>query len=771
MKSLRKRLHKKSIETRDIFMQNWRKSIKYLYALCIRIPKKYYITFISIVILLLVPCRFYLQVFDSLAWTKENLSLFITEFNSYLKIKNTDSFISSTLTSLWTATIWALAIIFSISLFAVQQGYATYAQRAVNLFLRDPVSRIIYFITSVLIFCFYSLAFLDQAIIFKDNLWWLVILWAIGVCMLLVLIFIHYQRVTSIISPIYVIKHFWSLSQWRLKIKKTLFSLFQKDDNTWSEFTRNEKLRFNAINNNTNALKEDLEEICNVIKKYQQRKEYSIVQAWLDEIVGFTKYYIDYKKGLFFPWNSVLWMIPWASDMAHDNILEDLDGVLEKLKDIANIAIKDRDIEIIKRILHCYETIAVATLDIEYRWEHISENHHFTMALGYIQWIVKDGSMAMPDIAIQASYCMDRITPTVFSKDISSIYMNASHIALVADAIILMGIINTNARYTIKDGVRILLKITCYYALTERYDRTYLHLAIDNLKQSIVRYLRNVTPIWTDMDFAIWNVFWELETFSIPQLIRSFKLAIEQSKTTEIRSKYIKRLDDLNDKLWKFYMDLLEEAGKIESGVILKISSDLKAIIKIIIEANTIEWVTAGEKEKNIWRIRWYFSNYWRIYDYHTTISKEYLYLIEKDIFELWVVFLNLQDEEIMKTVVENLFSIAENFRIKEKKETNFGYTVPRILLSALKYAIFIKKPKFFIEYLTSNLEAWKLSMEAFQWGIFIREYWSIWDRTWWMIMDSEQYIDRQITRQDLENAFIPLSGLMKEKWIYPTES
>lgn len=671
--------------------------------------------------------------------------------NVYLLGKNQDLFLSSIFSWLWAASIWTLAIIFSISLFAAQQSYSTYSQTAINIFRNDKTGRSIYFLISLLIFFFYILSFFDKIEFFQNNLLILVFWWCLWVLLLIGLVFIHYRRSILIISPWYVIDYFAGNISSLLdttKISTPLWNIEEWDIPEW--LTEEDVNKFIHLSQNTPNLNYYVKEIGNVVKKYQSRKEYSVVSYWIKRILLSVLEYIDFKWSLFFHNDSLITSISWVN-LGQDNFLWSLDGVFEELLEIANIAWSSNDITTVTSVIKAYEVIAIKCLSIEYSWwQYRRENNLFSLAVIYIKNIGKDLWKKNTDIALQVAKAITRITPYVFEKDKDSCQMNMLSLLSVADVIFDLWLHSKDNIFLVPESLNIELNILEYAVYSG--DETMLTSILSGLGSSYsgIKYHCKISmEVEKYMDVGFGKEHLTIIGQFFPQIYRQVIDRKEQLENFE------DIIDILNEQLPMFYRDLWEYAWKEESKQLVFISHAVRDIIVIISELDNEEDT-----------IQWYFSNYWWMYHKHIKITRNTWTLIKRDIIELGILFKEKGNIKLQEQVIDTLCYLATNFN--KKRQDDFGFSFPRILLNALSYSIYVDKWDYFLEKFIDIVENEENVIHEEQWKIFIREYYQIKDSRIGMIESPSDTIKRSISQESLDSFFKDIATKMVELGIYP---
>ena len=175
------------------------------------------------------------------------------------------------------------------------------------------------------------------------------------------------------------------------------------------------------------------------------------------------------------------------------------------------------------------------------------------------------------------------------------------------------------------------------------------------------------------------------------------------------KKQLIWKIGDFGDEVWRFYDELSKYAAERESFLIYFIDTNLEHITLVLLKLYSLDTLDEKQKTDILNDVGWIISNYWRIYDYHKEITKNYQLQILEHLLRIGSEFNRLSLQESLGDIISIIVSIANSFL--EKQKNGYGFHPVRILEKATYlcilsssdevYTNFVKrvKDKFWNEY------------------------------------------------------------------------
>lgn len=591
--------------------------------------------------------------------------------------------------TLGASILGVLAIIFSLSLFAVQQATEKYTSAILSGVLKDRINKIIFSaIASIsLIFFLFALFPLENILFYQ------VILSFILLVFIFVLLRKYYIHTVNLINPISQILLYHNEGiKTLLKINKELDLMIKAKIIQPPPRENKDKEKRQESNNDANLLKAGLifripnlfervknciEQIYNLIHTYIHRKDYQVTQTGFNAIYSLVSKYIDIRNGTFFPSS----IIP-DYDLSHDDFLT---YVFERLTHVHQVSLREKDLEISTQVLDCFSNIAIKCTSIQYRTIGVSEYTHCMLTVGYMQRNIEDSlKIGLLDIGIRGSENLKKIGLILINKnahtDVRMILEDLQKIAM-------HGIIQPNASFLISYPMQAYSVFLRTIIFNKNVYDQYLSKGILNKAQEIItlyikfKDLRNLHAS-VDMQYSIGNFIDLSKSIAMPYLFDEAYVKIADEKTApEEKREMVNKILNFTDELWRFYDELSKYAAEKESFLIHFIDSNIFHITMSCLKLYQSSYLDDLSKETLLKNVSWLISDYWRIYDYHKEITSNYHLQILENLLRIGFEFNKLKLMKELKQVIDIIVSIGCSFL--EKQKDCYGFEPVRIIEKA----------------------------------------------------------------------------------------
>jgi hypothetical protein len=597
-----------------------------------------------------------------------------------------------------TGTIVAgvLAIVFSISLFSIQQAADRNTPTILEAFVKDNLNRLIFTVIASLSISMFLFAILPV----KSNL---TVLFVIAVPVFLAVTFlllrIQYSHTARLVNPREQIKRLYREST---KLLRRIASYAEDmvslggikhvpgdEEKSGKDASDNMLkaglyLRFSHL---FNPLDANLKQIFDLIQKYSHRREYEVTGFGLSAAAQIISGYLLLRKESTVTIPKKL--LVYGTDS--DNFLA---NNYERFSGIERIAIRNNDIELAKSVISSMEGIALQSTHVKpITGTFYNENPTTDLIAGYLSRnVIEALSADLFDVGIAGAVSLQRIGQTLvhhnYSGSIMSIFPNLKKIAQ-------FGIIKKQSyltNYALAGYAGI-----CHEAVNKGYSdvRSLIRHSLDDVKEIALLAL----PVVEDSSLQ--------GTLSVQNYLGAFFDASEQNAIVHVFQGMVRYVEDernsekdiksmmhtffeVNEELGSFYRDLGERIGQSESFLLHLIHMNISIIVRASFQlmSNSPKWQGKTEELEDM--VSWYLSFYWATFDKHVEITRNYIW----DFVDVLAYFglRGVKDgwKKISFQSISSILSIAENSITKDKK--GFGYTPPRIAEKAAFIGILAKK-------------------------------------------------------------------------------
>ena len=609
----------------------------------------------------------------------------ITEYLIKSNISNEGSptgIFNSIFVTIAAAILGVLAIIFSLSLFAVQQAAERHTSIILRSVLRDKKSKLYFLCISLISLIFFVFALFPlNSIIFYEITFGFILL-----SLIFVLVRKHYTHIVNLINPNYQIMLYHNEGIKKLmgidkelkfmiktKIIKPPQNLNENQEKEYNEDSLKAGLIF-RLPNLFDGVKKCIEQIYNLNNTYLYRKDYQVTQNGFNAIYSIVSKYIDVRNGTFFPSS----IIP-VYDLSHDYFLT---YVFEKLSAIHKVTSKERDLEISTQIINCFSNIAFKCSSIRYRNNILNEFHHCMLAIYYMQKNIEYSLNAgLLDIGIRGADLLKNIGLVLIRKNA---HTNVKTILDDLSKIAMYGIIKHDASFLISHPMKAYSVFLWEIMFNNNvYDNHLPKIILEEVQGVITNYIKYIKleepRDAIDMQYSIGDFVYLANPIAMPLMFdEAYKKIKDDKSMPDERKNIVNKILDFGENLWNFYDELSKCAAEKESFLIHYIDSNIRHISMIWLRLYQYNYLDDAQKNRLIDNISWLISNYWRIYKYHKIITRNYDIHIIENLLKLGYEFNKLKLLEQLEDVINIIISIANSFLQKQKG--SIGYDPIRIV-------------------------------------------------------------------------------------------
>lgn len=430
------------------------------------------------------------------------------------------------------------------------------------------------------------------------------------------------------------------------------------------------------------GVKKRVDQIYSLINTYIPRRDYQVIKGGLNAIYSIVFKYIDVRNGTFFP-SSII----QAYDLSSDSFLND---VLEKLAALHRIVAKEKDLELSKEIIDCLAKIAIKCAEIKYRATSLSEYTHCILAAQYMQQSIEDSlSTDLLDIGINGSQNLKSIGLILIAKNAhTDARMILDHLAKIA----MFGIAKPKASFLISYPMQSYsLFLRAWLFGKDVYDEFLPKSILEKVQGIAEMYLKFrellADPLSVEMQYSFGDFIDLSKPIAMPYIFdEAYKFLTDKKTKEEEKQKVIGNLLDFGHEIWHFYDALAKAAAEKESFMIHFIDTNIFYITMSLLTLYQSNLVDDEQKDKIKEDVTWIISDYWRIYHYHTKITKNYEMQMIENLLRIGYEFNRLSLFKELDEVNGIIVAIAESFL--EKQQNGYGFDPVRILEKACHLCI-----------------------------------------------------------------------------------
>lgn len=631
-------------------------------------------------------------LFFFLAAVIAGLYLYFETLNSYVQTIDR-SILTTFFTSVGTIIAGILAVIFSFSLFSIQQAAERSTPTVLGTFAKDRVTLWIFVaiaLSSVLVFTF-SLAPI------KQNLTALLILIAVflfGSTFLLVNI--QYRHVTRIINPTYQLNELYSSALKYLAYVDSYVNDMVEIGAIRPSPDREKELAVETSRGLLRAglyirlpqfldqLDLQLREIFDIVHKFAHRQEYEVTDLGLTYAAKILAKLLLVRK------DSTV-HIPMGGSVGTD-LDNFLTNTYERLSGVERVAIRNSDFELAKSVIRAMEFVALASTEIRpISGVYLDENPSTNLTLGYLSEMTTEALNAdLFDVGIVAAVALRRIGRASISGGMVTIYTIFSYLKKIA----YVGVLKRRSflvDYPLAGYAEI-----CRSAVEAKYHAIQILMkrALDDVGEIVTVVLpivENGSMQGTlDVGYYLGSFFDLSKSTAIAYIVpRIVQYANQDNLREQDRQALQSLFFHVNEGLGRFYRDLSEIVGRTESHLLTYIHCNIEMIGDVVFELLPDPRWKDRKKELDD-MLSWLLSFYWAAFKAHETIARHYYVQIVDKLSYFGMRAIKEGCDKVVSQCISSLFSVARDF-IKKGKN-GYGYTPPRIALEAIFIGILAKK-------------------------------------------------------------------------------
>lgn len=610
---------------------------------------------------------------------------------------NIKGFYSTLFIAIGASILGVIAITFALSIFSVQLATERYTPSIIGRFSKDKTSRNIYWSIAFISLVFFIFALIPlESIVFYEVFFSLVLLYVI-----FILLRKQYAHIVNIVNPNYqlvfhhntAIKSLNKIDKWldlnikigAIKPGSTDMKNSEEQQGKKDKNKQRDRLRSGLIIRSPylfNPVENSLEQIYSLISIYIPRKDYEVLNRGFFHIYSVVFRYLEIKSGTFFPTSIIK-----AYDFSSDNFLN---NVFEKLASFQRIATNEKNMELTKLIIDCYTKIAIKCTEIRYLVPNNNEYIHAILSVYYMQQSIEDSVNAgLLDIGIDGSIAQKEIGIILIRKNAQT---NLLTILDNLKKIAFYGVTNEKATFLISYPIQAYSYFLREWAFNSDVKLDFLpNYVFEKIEVIIQLYLKlrsfENSPQLVELQYTFGDFIDLSRPLAFPYIFDEVLSKLEDTDFPKKEKDSLKdKLLDLAEDLWRIYDKLSKIAAEKESFLIHFIDSNLFHISMTLIQIQQSSEFNEKQKEEIIKDVSWIISVYWRIYYYHTKISRNYEMHILDNLLRIGYEFNNLSLDDLLYDVISNIVSIAESFF--EKKEDSNPSKLIDIILKAIYLCI-----------------------------------------------------------------------------------
>jgi len=602
-------------------------------------------------------------------------SFLFWKFNLVSDLK--DGMLSNWLIALGTLSGGVIAILFSLMIFAQQNGAALYSSSNLNLNIDSWKERLIYFLISVITLGFFVLGILtgqNNRICANLQQWLIYLSFHL---LAVVIILIEWQHTITIkkTNPTEIFKFIEkSTVKFLDSIQKDagrMVKIIQSQEEGKSEKELKAAIYNNIYLKQFNLLNNQIDSIFEILLKLSNKGEFIVANSGLLVIHNIIIKYFSIKVDC-----SVVLLSKYTFFAYESDSQSFLSKVLERLNESGQIFIKENRVRNSSYVVDIFKSLLTQSRIIEFLGNRQGENPIFDLIRGYLSQYA-DFAIREKDLEVvfQISQILDTLSEAAISKNLTT-----SFGCLQDDIkkIAIYGIANDKSFITEK----------CISALLNSLVNIFKYKSNNALHQ-IGEILKNITEI-TENYFVFvkagytTNDFFKKLTISkgfdeMPMVLGRI-FTYYNSLTEEQDKNYFERnLIEFFDELYHNLRKLSEDIKECDSYIISSVSQLIFTVNDLIIQLLVIDRFGNYKEELNKWLgfyihlPPWFvinsekitFSNSFRTLS--DNIAKNGLQLLQNSI-----------DDDLILDCVDSIYSIAEHSLSKEKRN---NYDEPRIMM------------------------------------------------------------------------------------------
>jgi len=334
--------------------------------------------------------------------------------------------------------------------------------------------------------------------------------------------------------------------------------------------------------------------------------------------------------------------------------------------------------------------IAIKCTEIRYKTTSLSEYTHCILATQYMQQSIEDSlSTDLLDIGINGSQNLKNIGLILISKNAhTDTRMIIEHLSKIA----MFGIAKPKASFLISYPMQAYsMFLRAWLFGKDVYDDLLPNSILEKVQGIVEVYLKfrdlATDPLSLEMQYAFGDFIDLSKPIAMPYIFdEAYKMLTDKKTKEEEKQKVVGNLLDFGHEIWHFYDALAKAAAEKESFMIHFIDANIFQITASLLRLYQSGLVDDEQKQKIREDVTWIISDYWRIYHYHTKITKNYEMQMIENLLRIGYEFNRLSLLKELDELIGIIVSISESFL--EKQQDSYGFDPPRILEKAVYLCI-----------------------------------------------------------------------------------
>jgi hypothetical protein len=629
------------------------------------------------------------------------------------------SILSGLLIGVATVIAGVLALVFSVSLFVIQNAADNYSPTILDRFIQDKVSIILYSfigISSLLIFCF--------SVLIKSQTDYVttIVVGSIGLLALtLCLTFWHYRRMAMMVNPLRQLRDWQKLCigyihtidrnideaiEW-FKVRQKSTPIPNLGHQEYEGFS---KAGFYLFQQSIHvSLEKRLRQIYSISKRAAIKRDYEVIETGLTVVSNVLRTYLTVRRDSTIPLPTA---IPLSYSVDYDSLFA---RSFQELQEICRIGASNGDENLIRKVVDTISSIGTQAVEIIPKGDVPRNNPIVGLSILYIIGIVEESSRHnYTDPSLSGVDGIRSIAQKALTNNVPLVFEESREPLM---KIALIGLMHRKSY--IVNKVMETLSIISQQVVEIDHSNAWkiLENCLEDAKQITILTLPLVEETGLQGSMNVTNYlgsFYDLSRKTAISYVTRFIPPKFKGKTYEDRNAMGAFHDfvEINSTLRRFYRGLGEEIGKTESFMLFYVHEAIRENIETILsilQDNT--WIYERNKLENL--ISWYLSFYWVAFKSHQRITKN-LYLDMVDYLG-WLGMISAKNRyfEIADSCIQNVTSIAEYYI---QKGDGFHFEAPRIFMKNIYILAVANKPPInnkIIDLVTNELQKFQLSYES----------------------------------------------------------
>lgn len=603
--------------------------------------------------------------------------------------------LSTFLIGVATVIAGVLALLFSVSLFVIQNAADNYTPTTLERFVGDKVSVVLYSfigISSLFIFC--SSMFVTNQ---SDKTPLLVVASLTLLALTFALAYWHYSRMANMVNPLKqlidwqkaslaqirsVERNMTEMVEW-LKLKRGGTPIKDVKPEEYESLSKvGFYLREPTIQT---SLQRKLNQIFSITKRAGVKRDYEVAESGLTAASNVLRSYLAARQDSTVPLPTDRLM---SFRVDYDALF---DQSFQQLQEICRIAVTNSDENLIRRVVDTIAGLGVQSVEVVPMGDIVRNNPITGLSILYISGIVDEGSRHnFTDVCLSGVAGIRSIVQHALAKKVPLVFEEARE---PLKKIALIGLVHRKSY--IFDKVMEALGAISHQVVEMN------HFHVERVVEDCIEDAKKLTVLSVPLieegglqgSMNVTNYlgsFYDLtRQTAIPYVSRLLPPKFKgKSYDDQDAIRAFHDFVDVNKLLWRFYRDLGEEVGKTESFMLFYIHQGIMENVKTILAIlQDKAWTFERKELENL--VSWHLSFYWVTFEAHERISKN-LYMDMVD-FLGWLGVLSVKNLwlGIAESCVGNISSIAREYI---EKGESYHFDAPRIFMKAIHILMVARK-------------------------------------------------------------------------------